>query len=142
MGTRRPKAAAATQRRPTGAVLAAVWERVEAPFAVEEGSEPLAADINVDLTFAQLDALNGLGAGATFAELFALVAPHVRWWNATALDGNGERVPVPPPAEGGPDVFKTQPARVALWLLSELRAGPYRVVEKKGSTASEPTPGG
>lgn len=128
-----------------GAILAGLWKRIECPFPVEEGSPPLWAEIRIDFDFDTHDrilALTGGGKAPSYADVFPLVAPFVRAWNATAVDvATGERVNVPPPIEGGTASLRTQSPIVTMWLLGELRMAPFGDADRpKGSTASASTP--
>jgi hypothetical protein len=126
-----------------GAVLAGFYKKIECPYPVVEGSPPLWAEIQVDFPWDTLDRLSALGGpDVPFADVFPVVAPLVRAWNATAVDlATGERVAVPAPAEAGPDALRTQAPFVTLWLWSELRQAPFGGIDRpKDSRPSASTP--
>src|SRR5262245_60664563 len=82
----------------------------------EEGFSPLWAVVRCDLPFGVLDAIP-FGRGHTYQELWDAIAPYVLDWNALGWDAaTGTRVPVDPPALGGPDVFQWVDPVVADWL--------------------------
>lgn len=97
--------------------LEALW-----PMWPEDGAEPFWAEIRENLTFAALDAIPLLGA--TYEEQWHAIAPWVVDWNAMAFDPQtGEWEPVPPPADAGPDVFRTQPESVTTFIVLCLKNG-------------------
>lgn len=73
---------------------------------------------------------------------WALVAPMVRDWNAVGLDPDGNDVPIPPPAEAGPQTFMAVPAPAVAWITRVTLMG-YRATGKAGGlpTPSTPTSG-
>lgn len=90
-------------------------------IAPGEGAEPFWAEIRDDLTFADTERIPN-PIGTTFADQWAVIAPWVTEWNATAIDeGTRERVAVPPPAEAGADAFKTQLPGITLFLNVSLK---------------------
>lgn len=102
-----------------------------------EGAEPFRAEIRTNLTWADIDAIKIFGdESLTFAELWGVLAPHVRAWNALGIDPTtGEAVPVPPPAEAGPDAFRAIDAALTVWLATQLRTAHLGGQERgKGST--------
>lgn len=104
--------------RPRVSTRRAVATEDVAPWlAPDDGAEPFWAEIRDDLTFAELASIP-TNPSATFREQWDVIAPWVVDWNATAFDvEKGEWMPVPPPADGGPDVFTTQSKRVTLFLV-------------------------
>jgi hypothetical protein len=95
-----------------------VFEAI-APMWPDDGQEPFWADVRANLTFDDIDAIP---TSAQFAELWDLFSPWVVAWNATAWDQLAkEWAPVPPPAEMGPDAFRTQPREVTLFILNCLK---------------------
>jgi len=104
----------------------------------EEGSDPLTATIRANLTFAEIDYINGLfgkDAKVTYAEAFEIVAPNVIAWNAMALDReSGEYVAVPPPAEGGADSLRAVDALITDWLLWSLGQSHRGGAEREGKS--------
>jgi len=86
-------------------------------LAAPDGVEPFWAEIRDDLTFAEAERIP-FEASTTFAEQWAVIAPMVLAWNATAYDPTTNTwEAVPPPADAGPDVFKTQVKYVTTFLV-------------------------
>jgi hypothetical protein len=115
-----------------------VFENIT-PMWPEDGQEPFWADVRANLTFDDIDAIP---TNAQFSELWELFSPWVVAWNATAWDQMAkEWAPVPPPAEIGPDAFRTQPREVTLFILNCLK---YNIGTDlpKGSTTTVDTDGG
>jgi len=115
-----------TELRPTAAAgyLPAARPRfrwVECEFTRgADGAEPFRADIRCNLTWGEISELEDVGS-KKWTDLWALMAPHVREWNALGLDPDGNAAPVPAPAEAGPDAFRAIDAGLTLWLLTQLR---------------------
>lgn len=128
---------ASTGFRPKGR-----YRRVECDWIeADEGSEKLWAEIRSDLPFGVIDDLPAFGSGIVYADLWAIIAPHVRDWNCTAFDVNaGEWADVPPPAGGGPSSFRFVDPLIADWVLFQLKMT-YRqaIADPKASTPSAPT---
>ncbi len=88
------------------------------PFA--EGSEMFWAEIRDDLTIDEADRIPT--STGTLAEQWAVIAPMVLAWNAIAYNvATNTWEAVPPPAEAGPDVFKTQRRNVSSFLVLALK---------------------
>lgn len=112
----------------------------------EEGAEPLRATVVSSLTFDQLDAIpnpifkdddDRLFYRHT-RELREAIAPFVLAWNCLAIDReSGQPVPLPPPAESGPDILRAVAPEVAVWLGHELR-----LIHVSGRDPKETTPSG
>lgn len=62
----------------------------------------------------------------------AFLAPYIVEWNVQAENEAGEVVPVPAPADGGPDVFDLIPAEHYSWMYDIVIRG-YRAMGKAGS---------
>jgi hypothetical protein len=115
----------------------------------EEGSDPLTATIQVNLSFEQVDYCKELmrnSATTTYTEVFELIAPFVVAWNAMAFDrASGELAPVPPPAEVGVDAFRAVDPLISNWLLLEIaqayRGGPEREEKSQPSDGTPATDG-
>lgn len=109
----------------------------------EDGEDftPLEVTIRVNLTFGELDDIPNTPT-TTFREIFDVIAPYVIAWNVERENLEaGEMVPVPPPAEGGPDMFKVLDHLEIAWLILKVRTGHLGGEDqKKDSTPSEPTP--
>lgn len=113
-------------------------------FELEEGEEPFRATIRRNLTFEQIHAIPD-GDEATFDEIWKEIAPYVTGWNLLAEDDKGEVVPVPPPAEAGPDVSRMLDAQMSLWLILQVRQAHLGGAERKNTSAPSgdtPGPGG
>lgn len=119
-------------------------------YELEEGEEPFTATIRRNLTFEELEAIPR-GEDLKWSEVWPVIAPYVVAWNHTKPDAEtGEVVAVPPPAEAGPEVFRTLDTEMNLWLLGEVRyahiGGPAALVKhldtdrKKEPMPSESTP--
>lgn len=92
-------------------------------FPVEDGDDPFCATVRINLTFEELDALPQ-GDSLPYAEMRDAIAPYITAWNWTATDTEtGDEVPVPPPAEAGPDVLRTLTREMVLWLFNVVRLG-------------------
>jgi hypothetical protein len=93
------------------------YRRVECDWLpAEEGSEPLWAEVRADLPFGFINDMP-YGSDYTYADIWAAIAPHVRAWNALGYDmATGTYQPVPPPAEGGVEVFKWVDPVIGDWL--------------------------
>ena len=85
-----------------------------------DGDEPFRALVRSNLTWGEIADLEDVRS-RTWTELWALMAPYVAEWNALGRDPDGNALPVPPPAEGGPDAFRAIDASLTLWLMGELR---------------------
>lgn len=101
-----------------------------------DGEEPFRADVRCNLTWGEIAELEEI-KGRSWADLWALMAPLVREWNALGLDPDGAAVPVPAPAEAGPDAFAAIDASLTLWLLNELRQV-HLGGEERGKESSAP----
>lgn len=114
----------------------------------DEGCEPLRATVRTNLTFDELEAIpaavfvdDGAVMYRSTAEVRAAIAPYVLAWNAEAENADGETVPVLPPADAGPDVFKAVDPLVTVWLAVRLRTIhlPDPDAAKKDTPPSAPT---
>jgi hypothetical protein len=132
----------ATTRRITAlpdAVISPITKRIAAGMEPADGSEPFWCDVRDDLTFAELDSVQ---PAAAFNDLWELIAPWVVAWNAVARDEiTGEWVDVPPPAEAGPDAFKTQHTRITQFIAWCIRLGDGLTDLPKGQRRSGDTDG-
>lgn len=112
----------------------------------EEGAEPLAATIVVNLSFWEVDYINELLSNpkVTYQELFDVVAPKVVGWNAMAVDrATGELAPVEPPAEVGTDALRVVDPMITIWLARALSRVHYGGEERSGKSkpsAGSPAP--
>lgn len=128
--------------RPKPRTRVAVCSWLEA----QEGSDPLTAEVALNLSFDQLDALRAMNRSneTTFEEFFAAIAPQVIAWNAMAFDHiSGAWVAVPPPAEIGADALRTQEPMVTVWLAREIEQGYAGGIEREkkvSASASTPEP--
>ncbi len=94
-----------------------------------EGCEPLRATVRTNLTFDELDAIpvavfveDGTVMYRCTAEMREAIAPYVLAWNVEAEDSeSGAFVPVIPPAEAGPDVFRGVDPLITVWLATRLK---------------------
>ena len=104
--------------RPVAATRKAVADAERFPrLAAADGAEPFWAEIRDDLTFTDTDRIP-FTDGTTFAQQWDVIAPWVVAWNATAYNPETNAwEPVPPPAEAGPDAFKTQTKHVTSFLV-------------------------
>lgn len=118
------------------------YRRVECEFTRgAEGAEPFWAEIRSNLTWGEISALEDVRS-KRWTDLWALMAPYVAEWNALGLDPDGNALPVPPPAEAGPDAFQAVDASLTLWLLGELRQVHLGGEERgKGSAGRESSDG-
>lgn len=107
----------ATGYRPQTATRRAVADAERFPkLAAAADAEPFWAEIRDDLTFADTERIPW--DGATFADQWAVISPWVTDWNATAYNPETNTwESVPPPAEAGPDAFKTQTKHVSSFLV-------------------------
>lgn len=104
-------------------------------FDLEDGEEPLKATIRTNLTFAQLEEIPS-GDHVTFPEVWEVIYPYVVAWNVLAEDeSTGDIVPVPPPAEAGPEVAKLLDAQMSLWLITQVRMAHLGGAERKNGSA-------
>lgn len=88
--------------------------------ADDPDGEPFRADIRSNLPFPAIDAIGD--PALTFEELWKVMAPYVRDWNALARNAEtGEIVPAPPPAVAGWEAFRVIEADLTLWLQQQLR---------------------
>jgi hypothetical protein len=105
------------------------------------GFKPLAAEIDVSLTFAEAMAIPD-PFHTPFSELAPHVCPRVRAWNARMRDPEtGKAVPAPPPAEAGVAAFRDVKPGIMAWLAFTLKTvhlggGPNR------GNATPPSGGG
>lgn len=87
----------------------------------KERSLPLSVLVPANLTFEQLDAIP-YGDGVAYEEIERALAPYVTRWNVTAVNlDTGQREPVPPPAEAGPDALKVLSAVELEWLAIRMK---------------------
>ena len=89
-----------------------------------DGSEPLWADLNDDLTTAEWELLPMPNdTTVTLRQLQELIAPHVTAWNCMAVNTEtGEWQDVPPPSEIGADALTYVSKRITTWLFLCLKA--------------------
>lgn len=109
-------------------------------LAPEDDCDPLTATIRDDLTFDEIARIP-FGADTKYTDLWAAIAPYVKAWNLVGEDADGNVVPLPAPAEAGPEIFGAAHKLIGQWLGSELKFGHLRGLEKKGSSTSD-TPSG
>lgn len=107
--------------------------------AGEDDGDLFRAEIRSNLTWGDIDAIDLSGA-LSYADLWALMAPHVRAWNALGVNvETGETEPVPAPMDAGPEAFRCLEPAMTLWLASQLRTvhlgGDER--EKKSATPAD-----
>ncbi len=69
-----------------------------------------------------------------------MIAPYVLDWNAHGLDREGNVVPVPAPADAGPDVFDAIEPEASAWVAQTIVFG-YSA-SPKGTTSSDGSPRG
>ncbi len=104
------------------------WVHCDTP-----GYEGFAIEARSNLTIgereqfrAELDRIDALD-DAKDPELYALLSPHIRAWNAVGVDVlTGEDAPIPAPADGGPDVFQLIDPPQVSWIVLVTCLG-YRV---------------
>lgn len=93
-------------------------------FDVADGDESYSAlwvKFRINLTYGEIDAIP-YSRNALLQEAWEAMAPHVVAWNVSTIDPDtGEPVPVPPPAEGGWEVFSHLDAVETTWLLQLLK---------------------
>lgn len=112
----------------------------QCPMWPEDGAEPFWADVRANLTF---DDVAQLGAAVSFADEWDVMSPWVVAWNATAWDQESKSwQPVPPPAEAGPDAFKTQPREVTSFIALCLQNNRLGTDLPKASKPSDDTDDG
>lgn len=100
---------------------------VEASNAVRKYSaEYLGADLE------QREKLEAERNGTPRDHEWALLAPYIVEWNVQGERADGEIVPVPAPADGGPDVFSLIPPEHYTWMYDQVIRG-YRAMGKAGS---------
>lgn len=73
------------------------------------------------LTFAELRDLPD--ADITHDQMWKQIYPYVVGWNAQAETGDGGWDDVPPPAEGGPEVFMLIEPELSVWIYAQLKYG-------------------
>lgn len=117
-------------------------------------AEPLTAKIRRNLTNAQLNAIpkvvgtdpeTGKPYTTTTAEVWEAIYPYILEWNWEAETDDGSFAPVPPPAIGGVDVFRTMDDFFTLELYFHVRYAAYggppgskeEADRKNSSTASD-----
>lgn len=92
-----------------------LWNADERPL-------PLSVLIQNNVTFDQIEAIP-YGEGVEYDQIERALAPYVKRWNVTAINvETGEREPVPPPAEAGPDALKVLSAVELEWLAIRIKA--------------------
>ena len=107
--------------------------------------EALKAGVPADEQRVQIARLNQLAdqmdklAEQSRVSRWALVAPHIRDWNAYTSDGDEEPVKVEPPAKAGPDSLDAVTRDMADWITNELLMA-YR--SGKGVLNRSKPPGG
>lgn len=112
----------------------------QCPMWPDEGVEPFWAEVRANLTF---DDIAELAAASSFANEWAVMSPWVVAWNATAWDQESKTwQPVPPPAEIGPDAFKTQPREYTSFIALCLQNNRLGTDLPKESKPSVDTDGG
>ena len=103
------------------AVISPITKRIATQMEPDDDSEPFWAEVRDDLTFADLDSVQ---PSAPFSQIWEQISPWVLAWNAVARDViTGEWTSVPPPAEIGPDAFKTQRTQVTQFIAWCIRLG-------------------
>lgn len=113
-----------------------VWREIERPDSQEnESLKPLRVKL-LDLSIGQTNDIP-LTMKTALSEVFPIIAPFVAEWDFTAENKQtGEVIPVPPPAEAGPEVFDLLATEEAGSILSWLKF-PQQMrsaEEKKAST--------
>ena len=108
----------------------------------EEGADRFAAIVDTKMTIEEVDAFCALiASNPSFADLWAVLTPRVREWNAMALDlGSGDYAPVPPPAEIGEQAFRVVDPIITTWLAFALKQAALGGDLKKDKTPSASTP--
>lgn len=112
-----------------------VWREIE-----RDDGDPLRVRL-VDLSIRQTNEIPW-GIQTPMKDAFAAVAPYVVEWSLEAVNlETGETVPVPPPAEVGPEVFELLPNIVAGNIVNWLKIPFFMKAEfeKKESTPSPST---
>lgn len=119
------------------------WRWVECGWTAGEGDgdELFRAEIRSNLTWGEIDEID-LSGDLTFVDLWGVLAPHVRAWNALGIDAEtGGPAAVPAPAEAGPDAFRALEPAITLWLAQQLRTIHLGGEERgKGSATPEASP--
>lgn len=105
----------------------------------EEGAQPFEAMVDVKMSIEAVDEFGRLLANEpSFAQLWEVLTPRVRQWNAVALDlATGTYEPVPPPAEAGEDAFRVVDPVITTWLAFALKSAALG-----GDLGKEPTRSG
>lgn len=119
-------------------------KEVIGPWPDTEGSDPFCATIVTSLSFAEIEAIP-LDKDATFRDLFAAIAPYVVQWNALGRSAaSGGYEPLPPPAEAGPDIFRSVDPQISTFLALMLKTVHFGDQEERSpkSTPSDDTPDG
>jgi hypothetical protein len=112
-------------------------------FDPEDGAAKLVAEIRSDLPFGYLSDIP-LGGESSYQELWTVIAPHVRSWNALGLDvTTGTYQPVPPPGEIGIEAFRAVDPLIGIWVGTMLKQTYAQAVNNpKASSGSEKPAGG
>jgi hypothetical protein len=111
-------------------------------FDPEDGAARLVAEIRSDLPFGYLADIP-LGGEASYQELWTVIAPHVRSWNALGLDvTTGTYQPVPPPAEIGIEAFRAVDPLIGIWLGTMLKQTYAQAVASPKASSGSATPAG
>lgn len=125
--------------------LAAFLERVadddvfhERVIEREHGRKPLTITVR-DLNIRQTNAIP-YGPRVPLTDAFTVIAPYVTAWDLELRDKqSGKTIPVPPPAEAGPEVFELVDTATGAAIVSWLKAPHVMMaVAEKKDTASNP----
>lgn len=112
------------------------WHDPEEP--APDGAEPFRAELRTNLTWGEIDQIDLFSGNLVYADLWKIIAPHVRDWNLLGQDlESGEVVKVPPPAEAGPDAFKVLDAGLTFWIAVQLRTA-HLGGEERGKGSGRP----
>lgn len=118
------------------------WRWIECAWTSGADDEELfRAEVRSNLTWGEIDQIDLSGA-LTYNELWQVIAPHVRAWNALGIDAEtGEVAEVPPPATAGPDAFRAIEPALTMWIAQQLRLVHLGGDERgKGSARRDPSP--
>lgn len=102
---------------------------------------PFEAKIRTNLTFGELNTLVWDNK-TPMTEMYAMFAPFVVGWNLSGIDGDGNTVDIPAPADGGPEQFGYLPTGLFWELVRDIKLRSNRPVDPKrnGRSAGTPAP--
>lgn len=110
------------------------FQRYEEVSFVEEGMEdeiPFTARIRTNLTFAEVDDLTFEQDDSVRDVIWPKLAPYVVGWNVSGLDEDDNVVPIPAPAEGGPDQFQYIPIQLFWQIFREVKLRNMGTIDPK-----------